>query len=136
MASTKNALDFSLDKECQQVTQQHEFFTNQKSEQIYIDMRNTLGFTGQNDPMKRDDSAINVRITLHCAAARNLVVIISGHGYGESLYEKGNKGTIMSMYKYKVTSEEAKRIRFGTGRDTDLSLPAKKYENKESHVRI
>ena len=53
VASTKNALDFLLDKECQQVT--HEFFTNQKSEQIYRDMRNTLGFTGQNDPMKTDD---------------------------------------------------------------------------------
>ena len=32
----------------------------------------------------------------------------------------------MSMYKYKVTPEEARRIRFGTDRDIDLSLPAKK----------
>ena len=64
---------------------------------IYIDMRNTLGFTGQKDPMKRDDSAINIKITLRGAAARNLEVIISGQGYWEFLYERGNKGIIMSM---------------------------------------
>ena len=33
-------------------------------------MRNTLGFTGQEDPMKRDGSAISVKITLCGAAAR------------------------------------------------------------------
>ena len=48
---------------------------------MYIGMRNTLGFTGQKDPMKRDDSAINIKITLRGAAARNLEVIISGQGY-------------------------------------------------------
>ena len=26
----------------------------------------------------------------------------------KNFYERGNKGTIMSMYEYKVTSEEAK----------------------------
>ena len=71
MASTKNALDFSVNKECQQAAQRHEYFTNQKSERIYMDMRNTLGFTGRKDSMERDDSAINIKITLCGAAARN-----------------------------------------------------------------
>ena len=44
-------------------------------------MRKTLRFTGQKDPMKRDESAINIKITLRGAAARNLEVIISGQGY-------------------------------------------------------
>ena len=35
-ASAKNALDFSLKKECQQAAQRHEFLINQKSERIYI----------------------------------------------------------------------------------------------------
>ena len=97
MASNKNALDSSLNKECQQAAQRHEFFTNQKPERIYRDMRNTLGFTGQKDPIKRDDCAINVKITLRGTASRNLEVITSGPGCGEFLYERGNKGTIMSM---------------------------------------
>ena len=125
-ASIKNALDFLLNKECQQAAQRHEFFTNQKLEWIYIDMRNTLGFMKQKDPTKRDDSAINVKITLRSEAARNLEVIILGQGYGEFLYERRNKGTIMSMYKYKVTSEEAKRKRFGAYRDIDLESTNKK----------
>ena len=37
---------------------------------MYIGMRKTLGFTGQKDPMKRDGSAISVKITLCGAAAR------------------------------------------------------------------
>ena len=85
-------------------------------------MRNTLGFTGQKDLMKRDDSAI----TLRGAAARNLEVITLGQGYGEFLYERGNKGTIMSMYEYKVTLEEAKRKRLGADRDIDLESTSKK----------
>ena len=32
----------------------------------------------------------------------------------------------MSMYEYKVTSEEAKRKRFGADRDTDLESTTKK----------
>ena len=138
MTSTKNTLDFSLNKECRQAAQRHEFFTNQESERIYIDMRNTLGFTGQKDPMKRDDSAINVKITLRSAAARNLKVIISGQEYGQFLYERGNKGTIMSMYEYKVTSEETKRKRFGADRDIDLQSTSKKiakYRISRSDLR-
>lgn len=40
----KNALDFLLNKECQQAPARLEFLTNAKSERIYIDMKNTLGF--------------------------------------------------------------------------------------------
>ena len=122
MTSIKNALDFMLNKECQQAAQCYEFFTNQKSEQIYIDIRNILGFTGQKDLMRRDDSGINVKTTLCSAAARNLEVIILGEGYGQFLYERGNKGRMMSMYEYKVTLEKAKRKRFSVERDINLEI--------------
>ena len=56
-------LDFSLNKEEQQATERRDFFTNQSSEKLYIDMRETLGYTGNKDFMKRDDSTIIVRIT-------------------------------------------------------------------------
>ena len=78
-------------------------------------MRNTLGFKGQKDPMKRYDSTINVEIYLHRAAARNLEVIIWG-----------NKGTIMSMYEYKVMLEEANRKIVAADRDIDLESTSKK----------
>lgn len=56
-------------------------------------------------PLKRNDSAITVKITLRRAAVRNLEVIISGQGCKEYMYKKGNKGNIVSMYEYKVTSK-------------------------------
>ena len=72
--------------------------------------------------MRRDDSGINVKTTLCSAAARNLEVIISSQGYGEFLYERGNKGRMMLMYEYKVTLEEAKRKRFNVERDISLEI--------------
>ena len=72
--------------------------------------------------MRRDDSGINVKTTLCSAAARNLEVIISSQGYGEFLYERGNKGRMMLMYEYKVTLEEAKRKRFSVERDINLEI--------------
>ena len=62
-SSTKTMLNFSLNKEEQQATERRDFFTNQSSEKLYIDMRETLGYTGNKDSMKRDDSTIIVRIT-------------------------------------------------------------------------
>ena len=49
-------------------------------------MRNTLGFTVQKDLLKRNDSAIDGKITLRGAAAKKLEVITSGQRYGEFLY--------------------------------------------------
>ena len=85
-------------------------------------MRNTLGFKGQKDPMKRYDSTINVEIYLHRAAARNLEVIIWG-----------NKGTIMSMYEYKVMLEEANRKIVAADRDIDLESTSKKKSKILNH---
>ena len=61
-------LDFSRNKEVQDTIQRRDFFTNQCSERIYIDMRESLGYTGQKDPMTRDDSSIKLEITLKEAA--------------------------------------------------------------------
>ena len=83
-------------------------------------MRNTLGFRGMKYPLKRNGSAITVKITLRRAAVRNLEVIMSGQGCREYMYEKGNKGNIVSMYEYKVTSEDAKRKRFVAERNRSL----------------
>ena len=87
-ASTGNALDTSYNKEVQQATRFYKFFTKDAADKIYIDMRETLGYTGQKDATKRDDSMITIKITLKEAAATNLQVLTQGQGIGEYVYEK------------------------------------------------
>ena len=61
-------------------------------------MRETLGYTGQKDGMKRDDSTtITIKITLKEAAATNLQVLIQGQGIREYIYDK-QKGRNMLQF--------------------------------------
>ena len=95
LASTLTMLDFSNNQE---TIQRRDFFTANASETIYIDMRNLLGYTGKKDPLKRDDSSINVEISLRDAA--------EWQGFGEFVYQSGKDGNMIPMYKYKVVKEK------------------------------
>ena len=52
-------------------------------------MRETLGYTGQKNQMKKDYSTITIKMILKEVAATNLQVLIQGQGIGECVYEKG-----------------------------------------------
>ena len=67
-------LDFSNNQEVQETIQQRDFFTTNAFERLYMDMRNSLGYTGKKDPMKRDDSSIYVEILVKDAAENDLDV--------------------------------------------------------------
>ena len=47
--STSTMLDFSNNQEIQDKVERRDFFTNQCSKRLYIDMRDSLGVTGKND---------------------------------------------------------------------------------------
>ena len=99
-------LDFSNNQEVQEDIQGRDFFTANASERIYIYMRNSLGYTSKKDPMKRDDSSINVEISLRDAAEYNLDVTVVVQRFGELVYESGKDGNMIQMYKYKVVKDE------------------------------
>ena len=104
-SSTKTMLDFSLNKEVQQVAGRLDFITNRSSEKLDRDMRETLGCTGNKDPMKKDGSTIKVRITLRNAATHNLDVLIAGQSIGELVYESRKEGNKLQMYECKVVQD-------------------------------
>ena len=59
-SSTLTMLDFSNNQEIEEITQRRDYFTNLAGEKLYIDMRDSLGYTGKLDPMKRNDLSIQV----------------------------------------------------------------------------
>ena len=54
-SNTKTILDFSRNKKVQQAKERRDFFTNRSLEKLYIDMKETLGYTGNKDEKGRLD---------------------------------------------------------------------------------
>ena len=104
--STLTMLDFSNNQEVQETIQRRDFFTANASERIYIDMRNSLGYTGKKDPMKRDGSSINVETSLRDAVEYDLDVTDVRQGFTEFVYESRKDGNMIQMYEYKVVKDE------------------------------
>ena len=75
-------------------------------------MRNSLGYTGKKDPRKRDDSSINVEISLRDAAEYDLDITVVGQGFSEFVYESGKDGNMIQMYEYKVVQDEKSKKLF------------------------
>ena len=63
--SISTMLDFSNNREIQDVVERRDFFKNQCSKRLFIDMRDSLGVTGKKDPLKRSDDSIKVEVSLH-----------------------------------------------------------------------
>lgn len=75
--------------------------TTDAAEKIYINIRETLGYTGKNYAKRRDNSTIILKITLREAAASNLQVLIQGQGMNECIYQNGQGGNLLKFYEYK-----------------------------------
>ena len=95
-------LDFSNNHEVQETVQLRDFFTISAAERLYVDMRDSLGATGKEDAMKRNDFSIKVEISLKEAAATDLDIMVYGQGYGEYVYKSNKEGNMIQLYEYKV----------------------------------
>ena len=69
-------------------------------------MRNSLGYIGQKDPMKKDDSFIDEKISLRDAVEHDLDVTVVGKRLSEFLYESRKDGNMIQMQEYKVVKDE------------------------------
>ena len=104
-------LDFSNNQEIQNTVEKRDFFTENTSKRIFIDMRDSLGITGKKDPLKRTDESILVEISLKEAAAFDLDKIVTGQSFGEFLCESGTEGNMVSIYEYKLVKDtKAKKL--------------------------
>ena len=60
--------------------------------------------------MKRDDSSINVEISLEDAAEYDLDVKVVGERFGEFACESRKDGNMIQMYEYKMVKDEKSKI--------------------------
>ena len=102
-------LDFPNSQGIQDTVERRDFFTNQCSKMLFIDMRDSLGVTGKKDPLKMSDESIQVEISLHQAAAHDLDITVIGQSFGEFLYEVRTEGNMVTLFKYKIMKETRDR---------------------------
>ena len=102
-------LDFPNNQGIQDTVEGRDFFTNQYSKRLFIDMRDSLGVTGKKDPLKMSDESIQVEISLHQAAPHNLDITVIGQSFGEFVYEVRTEGNMVNLFKYKIVRETRDR---------------------------
>ena len=68
-------------------------------------MRNSLGYTGQKDPMKKDDSFINEKLSLRDVAEYDLDVTVVGQRFSKFVYESRKDGNMIQMYELNVVKD-------------------------------
>ena len=89
----------------QETIHQRDFFTTNASERLSTDMRNSLGCTCQKDPMNKDDSFINEKISLRDAAEYDLDVTVVGQRFSKFVYESRKDGNMIQMYELNVVKD-------------------------------
>ena len=102
--SISTMLDFSNNREIQDVVERRDFFKNQCSKRLFIDMRDSLGVTGKKDPLKRSDESIKVEISLHWAAD-SLDITVIGQSFGEFVHEVRTEGNMVNLFECKIVKD-------------------------------
>ena len=106
--SVKTFLDFSNNKEVQNTMSQQKFFTNQASEWLYIDLRDSLGLSGKKDPIKNNND-ITTEISHREQAREDIHVTMTSQSFHEYVYEQNDCGYLIQKHEYglKTTSKES-----------------------------
>ena len=86
-SSAKTFGSFSNNKEVQNATSRQKFFTNEASKRLHIDLRDSLGLTGEKDPIKNNNDDITVEISLRYQAREDIHVTMTCQSFHEHVYE-------------------------------------------------
>ena len=93
--------DYLYNKTKQELPNRKTYFTD-SDEKVYIDIRQSKGYTGEFERVNRDDSDLIVTIDLKTAAAKKMRLYVTGYYQGEYMYMLTKEGLIMSHKEYSV----------------------------------
>lgn len=88
----------------QKLTTYDKYFTD-SDERIYIDLRVSRGYTDELEKLVRNDSNVNLIVTLKKSATKKFRLQITTFSKVEYFYLHGNKGQLMKMQRYEVIKE-------------------------------
>ena len=80
-----------------------EYFSLKSDERVYLDLRASSGYVKEAEKLERNDSKINLEITLKEVAKYNLRVRVWAYSLSEYLYVLSKSGLTLNTEKIKVT---------------------------------
>ena len=85
---------------------EEEYFSLKSNENIFLDLRATSGYVREAEKLERNDSKINLQITLKDAAKFNLRVRIWAYSLSEYLYVLSKSGLTLKHRTYAINQSD------------------------------
>ena len=85
-----------------ELTDEEEYFSLKSDEKVYLDLRATSGYVKEAEELEKNDSKINLQITLKKAAQFNMRVIIWAYSLSEYLYVLSKSGLTLKHRTYAI----------------------------------
>ena len=85
---------------------QERYFKAKSDERIYLDLRASSGYVKEAEKLERNDSKINLQITLKNAADFNLRVRIWAYSLSEYLYVLSKSGLTLKHRTYTINQSD------------------------------
>ena len=86
----------------QELPDEETYFSLKSDEKVYLDVRATSGYVREAEKLERNDSKINLQITLKDAADFNLMVRIWAYSLSEYLYVLSKSGLTLKHRTYTI----------------------------------
>ena len=90
----------------QKLPDQERYFSAKSDERIYLDLRASSGYVKEAEKLERNDSKINLQITLKNAADFNLRVRIWAYSLSEYLYVLSKSGLTLRHRTYTINQSD------------------------------
>ena len=90
----------------QELPDEETYFSLKSDEKVYLDVRATSGYVREAEKLERNDSKINLQITLKDAADFNLRVRIWAYSLSEYLYVLSKSGLTLKHRTYTINQSD------------------------------
>ena len=90
----------------QELPDQETYFSAKSDERIYLDLRASSGYVKEAEKLERNDSKINLQITLKDTADFNLRVRVWAYSLSEYLYVLSKSGLTLKHRTYTINQTD------------------------------
>ena len=90
----------------QELPDEETYFSLKSDEKVYLDLRASSGYVNEAENLERNDSKINLKITLKDAAGFNLKVRIWEYSLPEYLYVLSKSGLTLKHRTYTINQTD------------------------------
>ena len=85
---------------------EEEYYTITSDERVYLDLKGSSGYAKEAEKLDRNNSKINLEITLNAAALYNLTVRVSAYSLSEYLYVLSKNGLTLKHGTYAINQSD------------------------------